>query len=55
MDRWYYGELIHAPYPGVIGRTWTCRIDVPGGGKRLVADTLAGIKALIREEKGIRR
>lgn len=29
---------------------YSARVDVPGGGKLLAADTLVGIKGLIRDE-----
>jgi hypothetical protein len=48
MDRWYRGVLIHPKnYCGM----YSARIDVPGGGEQVAADTLAGIKELIRERK----
>ena len=40
------------------GGRWEARMDVPGGGKRVAADTLAGIKEGIREvlaKQGLRR
>ena len=43
----YHGIVIQ---PKNIYGMWQARVDVPGGGKRFAADTLAGIKALIREE-----
>lgn len=47
MDRWYRGELISPKnYCGM----YSAIVQVPGGGQKLAADTLAGIKELIREE-----
>lgn len=48
MDRWYRGELITGPnYAGMYSVTF----DVPGGGQQYSADTLAGIKEIIRDKK----
>ena len=45
--RWYRGVIIEdRNYCGM----WSARVDVPGGGKQLAADTLAGIKQLITDE-----
>ena len=44
--REYRGVLIEPKnYVGM----YSARVDVPGGGKRVAADTLAGIKSLIRD------
>ena len=44
--REYRGVVIHEKnYCGM----YSARVDVPGGGVRVAADTLAGIKAAIRE------
>ncbi len=45
-DRWYRGVLIFAPN---VHGMWSARVDCPGGGKRVAADTLAGIKSLVRD------
>lgn len=47
VSRMYRGVVIE---PKNIYGMWTARVDVPGGGKRLAADTLRGLKVLIREE-----
>ena len=46
MVREYRGVLI---FPKNVHGMYSARVDVPGGGQRLAADTLAGIKELIRE------
>jgi hypothetical protein len=46
MMREYRGVVIHEK--NVYGM-YSARVDVPGGGERVAADTLAGIKAMIRE------
>lgn len=45
----YRGVLI---LPKNVHGMYSARVDVPGGGVRVAADTLDGIKALIREELG---
>lgn len=46
MTRWYKGTLIEPRnYCGM----YSARVDVPGGGVRVAADTIAGIKAMITE------
>jgi hypothetical protein len=37
-------------FPKNIHGMYSARVDVPGGGVRVAADTLDGIKELIREE-----
>lgn len=50
--RWYRGVLI---FPKNVFGMYSARVDVPGGGQSLAADTLAGMKELIRETlKGAR-
>lgn len=45
-DRWHRGVLIHPKnYCGM----YSARVDVPGGGQRLAADTLEGMRQLISE------
>jgi hypothetical protein len=47
QSRWYRGVIIDPPnYCGM----WSARVTVPGGGVRLAADTLAGVKYLITLE-----
>ena len=50
--REYMGVVIFPMGLNSWGGRWEARVDVPGGGKRLAADTLAGLKAMIREELG---
>lgn len=47
MMREYMGVPI---FPKNVYGMYSARVDVPGGGKSLAADTLAGMKELIREE-----
>lgn len=47
--RMYRGVVIHEK--NVYGM-YSARVDVPGGGARVAADTLAGIRELIRERLG---
>ena len=50
-DRWYKGHLISGP--NVYGM-YSVLFDVPGGGQQFAADTLAGMKAIIRDyENGL--
>lgn len=46
--RWFRGELI---FPKNRYGMYSARVDVPGGGVSLAADTLIGMKDLIREAK----
>jgi hypothetical protein len=46
MIREYRGTFI---FPRNAYGMYSARVDVPGGGMSLAADTLAGIRALIRE------
>jgi hypothetical protein len=46
MARWYRGQIIEDR--NVYGM-YSARVDVPGGGVSLAADTLAGIKHLIAQ------
>lgn len=52
MTRTYYGVII---WPKNVHGMYTARCDVPGGGQRLAADTLDGIKELIRNTLGKER
>jgi hypothetical protein len=47
--REYQGVLI---FPKNVHGMYSARVDVPGGGQSLAADTLAGMRELIREWKG---
>ena len=49
MVRTYMSVLI---FPKNVHGMYTARVDVPGGGMPLAADTLAGMRELIREAKG---
>lgn len=46
MTRFYRGVVI---FPKNVHGMYSARVDVPGGGTRLAADTLKGMKQLIRE------
>ncbi len=48
--REYRGVMIFPMGFNTWGGRWEARINVFGGGKLLSADTLSGIKELIREE-----
>jgi hypothetical protein len=44
---WYRGVPI---FPKNVHGMYSARVNVPGGGRGLAADTLAGIKSLIKQE-----
>lgn len=46
-DYWEYRGVII--FPKNVHGMYSARVDVPGGGQSLSADTLAGIKTLIRD------
>lgn len=45
----YRGVLIMPMGRNRWGGRWEARVDVPGGGVRVSADTLAGVREAIRE------